>query len=371
MALLDSDIIVVPAISLNPKKARRSSKRAAQKTAPATAPRLPADTPLAAPPKPAAKLFEPMPVRCLQGQNLASASVVATQPTPGRKWEAAGGPKRSWFEITEDDDDSFLGAAPKSRPNRLVSIPEKPVAAEVPQAFPLHELPVEAVANVFLFTEISAVGRSAAACSTLKSGIWDVADFWQAYGGPNFAPTPDATRSLSSLRGAFRRWVHGLEGDWGFQFAEAATLRHHADVFDDAAYMLAGLQRGDEVAGGVQAQAFAGALVDELGCFDASCEKTKSRAYDAVVRTIHRAGLLPEGTAQAAREAFEESVERGRPALLGMPLRTMAVKRPAAVSSPGQGAQQSLAHAALSALGARHEGLGVEAALRAVSEGTA
>jgi len=254
--------------------------------------------------------------------------------------------RASWFEITEDDNDDFFGAAPAS-PIHPVQLPAPTAAVAVPPV--LGGLPVDAWSQVLLFNEVSAVGQVAATCAALRNDMWEDSEFWSSYAGPNFAVPSAARSSPSAVRLAFRRWVHGLEGCWGADFAATAPTCHHADVFDDAARLLAGLRSEGEDMDGKEAAEFARALISELGRFDAACGRTRDRACEVVVRARAVEALLPAGAAEEMREAFEASVERAHAALFSeRPKPEPSTKKPAvAAVAMGKAAAQSLASKAL------------------------
>jgi len=273
------------------------------------------------------------------------------------------GSTRSWFEVTEEDDNNFLG-------NKLISAG---VRAEVVVARTAWvNLPSDSWAHIFLFTDVAAVGRSSAACSVFRSCLWDDQLFWASYGGSSFEvlATPALTRS------AFRRWVHGLEGAWATAFAVETSVRHCADVFSDATYMLCGLQASNEDL--EQAKAFVAILASRLAVFDADCSKTLRRARETVARAFECRSLLPPGAAFAMQEALDTSVQRAHAERTDNTYWrsaeemeansedkvTKSAMRP--VPAIDTAASASMARAALAVLGGRHRGLDTAAAQRSL-----
>jgi len=361
----------VPHITLNPKKARRSLKKGALRAAPAAAARLPIESCSAAPYLlPAGLPQVPTPLR------LGAERPVSRQVADPHCPQPATAPRGSWYEITEEDDDGFASgtlarAAKALAPCLVVAAPQSrpALAAAAASAAPLPQLcglPVDALAEILLFSEVSALGRTAAACAATRACTWEDSDFWTAYGGPNFAVTAEARQSPPAVRRTFQRWVHGLEGEWGTDFAASAATRHHADVFDDADYLLAGLQAQDKAVDSAHVAVFVEALLAELRCFDADCDKTRERALAAVMRACAREALLPAGAVEELRSAFEASVEQTHGDRFGQ-VSVLPSKPAPAAPTLGQRASQSAALSALAVLGARHQGLRVEAAVARVN----
>lgn len=267
--------------------------------------------------------------------------------------------------MTEEDDDDYFGAiacktsspAPRTRPAEATSST-------------LFSFPVDAWVHVFLFCEVSAVGRAAAVCTTVCGLTWEDGEFWPAYAGRSLV---SENLSALALRCAFRRWVHGFQGAWGSDFAAQAKTLHHADVFDDAAYLLAGLQPEDRAVHGVQIEVFVAAVLAELRAFDPDCDKTRERALDVVVRADSRGAILPAGAAAEIQEAYESTVESAHVTPFGWRKRlssalasSRADRKPLATPAPARPAGQSLALSTLSTLGAHH-GLDTQAAYQAVT----
>lgn len=136
------DIVVVPTISLNPKKAKKKLKKAARMHEDSEEPQLPVNTPLfgkecistPAPSftkEPAAKApspktsFAKAPVpRTQPTRVLFAAQAAPATPAASCAAEALRAPetaKRSWFDITEEDDDDFLDSSLWSGPSPVVA----------------------------------------------------------------------------------------------------------------------------------------------------------------------------------------------------------------------------------------------------------
>jgi len=117
------DLVVVPMISLNPKKAKKKMKKAAlAEDSTCVDARLPVDKfdvdsfevvpPLSLNSKKvAAKKLKPAPdaVRPMVEKKLASPTPQADSTSPFM----LEGLKKSWYDISMDDDDDFLGAVSK------------------------------------------------------------------------------------------------------------------------------------------------------------------------------------------------------------------------------------------------------------------
>jgi len=114
------DLVVVPMISLNPKKAKKKMKKAAQaEDSTCVDSRLPVD-------KFDTDSFEVVPPVSLNSKKVAAKKLKpAFQPmvekklaSPTPQAESASifkldGLKKSWYDISMDDDDDFLGAVSK------------------------------------------------------------------------------------------------------------------------------------------------------------------------------------------------------------------------------------------------------------------
>lgn len=229
--------------------------------------------------------------------------------------------------------------------------------------------------HIFLFTDVAAVGRSAAVCSSFCVNVWNDQLFWSSYGGPSFAAP--ATAVLA--RKQFQRWVHGLEDTWGATFAFKASKLHFADIFSEATYMLSGLQA--EIDEDSQLEIFISSVISTLSTFDAGCSKSLTRARETVERAFDRARFLPWGTARKMQQALDESVQRMQAECAENTFwvsaeeqrsedkRTKSAAR--AVPALGRAASASMAMGALAVLGGRHRGLNTSAAQRSLGSITA
>lgn len=162
---------------------------------------------------------------------------------------------------------------------------------------------------------------------------------------------------------ACQRPVSSTDSSWVTNFVASAGTSHHADVFEGAACLLAGMQ--SEAVDRVQVGLFAETVLAQLRCFDADCDKSRESALKVVEHAEARAAFLPAGSAGEMRAAFAASVERARAAQTERRVRpdSGGVKRRGAPPQIlGQRAGQSLALTALAALGAHHQGLDTAAA---------
>lgn len=173
-------------------------------------------------------------------------------------------------------------------------------------------LSVDLVANVFLGLELKHLGSVAATCRAARANIWDDAELWLALGGPLFAPAYQLLGQagelhLPSLRSQFRIWVYGLDsGSWGSAFAERAACRNQVELFEEAAFLLGGIQETEDAA---QIQVFGQCLVEQLALLDAGEDVAARAAAQLLAKAQARCELLGELTLCEMRKALDESVE--------------------------------------------------------------
>jgi len=114
------DIVVVPTITLNPKKAKKKLKKAARSNDQLDVEsQLPVNNPTfgqelepislvkSLPSKPSAPKA-PVPAKALPCKVKVASPRPEVRPFPVAE-ASAPGTKKSWFDITEEDDDDFLG----------------------------------------------------------------------------------------------------------------------------------------------------------------------------------------------------------------------------------------------------------------------
>jgi len=388
------DLIVVPQVSLNPKKAKKNLKKNANSGVSNAAPQLPVDMFAA----PLAYAAEPKFTKCTgehvrrcanvarrtQKQSITSqVAVVRPEPRvvapPGFVARVAARPqprvvappvivapnvsqlaglivaKRNWFDVTEEDDDDFFGKV------RLVPNRRKQHLTTACSAW--LSLPADTWVHIFLFTDVAAVGCSAAVCSSLRANVWDDQAFWASYGGPSFA----SPATPASARRSFQRWVHDLEGAWGTKFASKTSKLHFADVLSEATYMLSGLQEDVEEAH--QLEIFLTSTTSTLATFDAGCPKSLARAKETVARAFERARFLPWGAASRMQQALDASVQRSMAECAENTFWNPAEDertKPSGRALPTKAASASMAMGALAVLGGRHRGLNTALGQRAL-----
>lgn len=209
------------------------------------------------------------------------------------------GPKLTWFDISEDDDDDFF--APKQPPAYSIAPIKTTTAA-------WRSILVYAWVHVFLFNEIAVVGRISAACSFFRRNVWDDNQFWSSFGGFSFASLIVPT-SPALTRSAFQRWLHDLQGAWGARLSARAPSRHVADVFSDATFMLQGLRCAIQ-SNVVEVQAFVTCLTTILESFDSACPQSLHRARQFVACALQSAAVLPVGAPVLMKELLEASIQR-------------------------------------------------------------
>jgi len=373
----------VPQVCLNPKKAKKNLKKTANSGIPVAAAQLPVDmvatpVPAVAASKNAMRIADRnvhlranVGRRCQKQSSVAQIAVSRAEPRKVAPAAAAPtvsqlavqvGPKRSWFDVTEEDEDDFFGNV------RLVPCSQAPHVRNVCAAW--AGLPADTWVHIFLFTDVAAVGRSAAACSSFRVNVWNDQLFWSSYGGPSFAAP--ATAVLA--RKQFQRWVHGLEETWGATFASKASKLHFSDVFSEATYMLCGLQAETEK--DRELEVFISAVMSMLATFDAGCSKSLARARETVACAFERARFLPWGTAGKMQQALDKSVQRTQAECAENTFWVSAEERqsednrtkPSArvVPALGRAASASMAMGALAVLGGRHRGLNTAGAQRSL-----
>lgn len=173
-------------------------------------------------------------------------------------------------------------------------------------------LNVDLVANVFLCLELNHLGSMAATCRAARANLWQDAEVWLALGGPKFAPAyqllgQPGELHLPSLRSQFRTWVYGLDNaSWGSAFAERAACRNQAELFEEAAFLLGGIQETEDLA---QVRVFEQCLVDQLALMDAGEDTAQRAATQLLAKAQARRELLGEFTLFQMRKAFDESVK--------------------------------------------------------------
>lgn len=113
-SLNDLDLVVVPVISLNPKKAKKKLKKAAHDEGACVDSRLPVNKidadlevvpPVSLNPKKATKKLK---TAATVPQSKISSPPRSAECTPTLKLDGLS--KKSWYDITMDDDDDFCGA---------------------------------------------------------------------------------------------------------------------------------------------------------------------------------------------------------------------------------------------------------------------
>jgi len=170
----------------------------------------------------------------------------------------------------------------------------------------LDSLPGDILSQVLLRADLSSVSRCAAAAPVLRDAAWTDTGFWKAYAGPSMVLPSELQLSACSVRQAYRRWRHGLHGKWGSDFLLASNGRHCDEIFTQADLMIRGLEpQGEDYK---ELLSFSATVAAELASFDASCSMSYSHALLCVKRAEARAALLPKGSAQAMRQAFDARV---------------------------------------------------------------
>lgn len=216
-------------------------------------------------------------------------------------------------------------------------------------------LDTDSVANVFLCLELKSMAAMGCTCKAAKEGIWEEKELWLKMGGPNFLAsqgnpksdkaleveeeeselgtlehsqerlrrlevTPEKKRvhQAKKLREQFRVWVFGLEAGWSSSFADSAGTRHHADVFDEATFLLGGLTKEDGTP--EQIQEFAKCLTEQLNLLDAGEEMAKEAALRLTEKAKSRQELLGRTRVGEMLKAFEASTLYARVLAARMPL---------------------------------------------------
>jgi len=112
----DLDLVVVPVVSLNPKKAKKKLKKAARSEDSCVDSRLPVDKfdvdsiEVVAPVSLSSKKVTSKKLKTTKEAVVEKcSSTPQAEYTPTFKLEALG-VKKSWYDITMDDDDDFCGA---------------------------------------------------------------------------------------------------------------------------------------------------------------------------------------------------------------------------------------------------------------------
>jgi len=234
--------------------------------------------------------------------------------------------------------------------------PTKQEAPLIIQALAQGGLDLNSVAQVFLSTELSQIGAMGCTCKAAKEGIWEDKDLWLEMGGAcflsekNFSSSNEkrneiedekedsdsdssgcesdhvsttsetsttasiseirATTTAKELRENFRTWVYGLGGNWSTTFAETANTRHQADVFQEAAFLLGGLQKTDGADGSIEE--FGVCLVEQLRLLDAGEELATTAARQLMQKAKTRTDLLGNSCLSEMQKAFDESEEYAR-----------------------------------------------------------
>jgi len=147
-------------------------------------------------------------------------------------------------------------------------------------------------AELLLFSGLQSVGSVAAVCKLLRNCTFEDTSFWVAYESQYCKPSLGLTVLTPGLmRDALRRRRFGLEGNWGMKFAKIASTSSYAKTFAEAIPKLSGIQPHDDA---LEAARFIGALVAQLGTFDASCALTRKTAQAVVLQAQRQENFLPK-----------------------------------------------------------------------------
>lgn len=212
------------------------------------------------------------------------------------------------------------------------------------QALAQGGLDANSVANVFLCLELSHIGAMGATCKAAKEGIWEDKELWLELGGPAFLSKKEKEKEeqpsdnlevespesvhlspevefqaapAKKLRDQFRVWLFGLDGSWSASFKEQAQTRHHADVFDEASYLLSGLTEQDSAE---QIETFSACLTEQLALLDAGEEMANQAAVRLTEKAKLREELLGRSRVSEMLKAFEASTQYARVLGARMPL---------------------------------------------------
>jgi hypothetical protein len=249
------DIVVVGRISLNTKKAKRNLTKIADQNS--------------------RKVFE------------------------NSRYEApkASIPSKNWTQDTPNRSTSQRSRQRTKAPVRTLakvqSAPVEPVEQTATVQL-LVNLPDAVLAHLFLFADVSALGRFATTCHTVHAVLGAESAVWSALGGMR-----GLVMRASIPREAFRQAHFGLEGTWLPAFTEFAASGEPQEVLHEADFLTGGMVAAN--------RSQAHSLVQVVASAAARCTVDLDDAAAMLLSTLRKVESRPEVFNRASQLAVREA----------------------------------------------------------------
>jgi hypothetical protein len=158
----------------------------------------------------------------------------------------------------------------------------------------LLDLPDAVLAQLFMFTDVAALGRLSMSCHTVHAVLGAQSEVWCALGSMQ-----GLVLRASVPRTAFRQALFGLEGNWLAAFSSFATSGEPLEVLHEADYLAGGLVAAEK--------SQAPALVQIITAAAARCTVDLDEAAARLLGTLRKLEARPEVYAAKSQRAVREA----------------------------------------------------------------
>jgi hypothetical protein len=158
----------------------------------------------------------------------------------------------------------------------------------------LLDLPDAVLAQLFMFADVSALGRLSTTCHTVHAVLGAQSEVWCALGAMQ-----GLVLRASVPRTAFRQALFGLEGNWLAAFSSFAASGEPHEVLHEADYLAGGLVAAEKSQGP--------ALVQIITAAAARCTTDLDEAAARLLATLKKIEARPEVYAVKSQRSVREA----------------------------------------------------------------